>query len=91
MFLIESSLFTEQIFDYQTMADIFTEDLICTFSQGDVQMDLPEATSDALATEGIEHTRGLEGFSTEGLESAFNNLRYPPNRITYPDVRGVLP
>ena len=41
------------------MAAIFTEDLFHTFFLGDGQMALPEATADALATEGIEHLREL--------------------------------
>ena len=43
------------------MAAIFTEDIIHSFLQGDVQRALPEATSGALATEGIEHPRDLGG------------------------------
>ena len=54
-------------------------------------MSFAEATADALATEGIEHPRDLGEFSKEGLDSAFKNLRYPPKRITYPNVRVVLP
>ena len=73
------------------MAAIFTEDLVCTFFQVYVQMDSPEATSETLAREGIEQSCDLGGFSKEGLDSDFNNLRYPPRRMTYPDVRGVLP
>ena len=62
LFLIESCLFTERVIDYLTMAAIFTEDIIHTLLQGDVQMDLTKATADALATEGIAHPRDLGGF-----------------------------
>ena len=55
LFLIESRLFTKQCIDYQTVAAIFTEDLVCTFFQVYVQMDFLEATAETLATEGIEH------------------------------------
>ena len=44
------------------MAAIFTEDIIHTLLQGDVQMDLTKATADALATEGIAHPRDLGEF-----------------------------
>ena len=73
------------------MNSIFTEDLILTFFQEDIQMDLPEATADALATEGIENPHDLGEFSKEGLDSNFKNLRYPPKMMTYPDIRGVIP
>ena len=73
------------------MADIFTEDLIHTFFQVDFQMDLPKATTESFATEDTEHPRDLGGSSKEGLDGAFDNLRYPPKRMTYFDVRGVLP
>ena len=72
------------------MADVFTDSLIHTFFQGDVHMAFPKATADALSTEGIEHPHDLGGGSKEGLDSDFKNLRYPPKRMTYPDVRGVL-
>ena len=72
------------------MAAIFTEDLIIIFLQGDVHVDVPKAITDALATEDIEHPHDLGEFSKEGLDSAFKNLRYPPRRTTYTDVRGVL-
>ena len=54
-------------------------------------MALPGEMAEALATEGIEHPRDLVGFSKEGIDRTFKNLRYPPNRMTYPGVRGVLP
>ena len=73
------------------MASIFTDDLIINFFHEDVHMDLTEATAYALVTEGIEHPRDLVGFSKEGIDRTFKNLRYPPNRMTYPGVRGVLP
>ena len=91
LFLIESRLFTERGINYQTMAAIFTEYLMSTFIHGDFHMALPKAIADALSTEGIEHPRYLGEFSKEGLDSAFKNLHYPPKRMTYPDVRGVLP
>ena len=73
------------------MASIFTDDLIINFFHEDVHMDLTEATAYALVTEGIEHPRDLGEFSKEDLDSAFKKLRYPPKRINYPYVRGVLP
>ena len=39
----------------------------------------------------FEHPRDLGEISKEEIDSAFNNLRYPPKRMTYPDVRCVLP
>ena len=74
LFLIESYLFTKRGIDYQTMAALFTDNLIHTFFQGDVPMSFAEATADALATEGIEHPCDLGGFSKEGPDSAFKNL-----------------
>ena len=56
------------------MADVFTEDFIHTFFQGNVQIALPEATAENLATEGIEHQCDLGGFLKEGPDSAFKNL-----------------
>ena len=53
LFLIESHLFTERGIDYQTMADVLTDNLINTFFQGDVQMAFPKATADVLAMEGL--------------------------------------
>ena len=50
LFLIKSRLFIKRGIDYKTMADVFTEDFIHTFFQGDVWMAFPEATADALAT-----------------------------------------
>ena len=62
LFLIKSRLFIERGIDYKTMADVFTEDFIHTFFQGNVQIALPEATAENLATEGIEHQCDLGGF-----------------------------
>ena len=57
------------------MAAIFTDNLINTFFQGDVQMAFPKATIDALSTEDIEHPHDLGEFSNKGLDSAFKNLK----------------
>ena len=57
--MIESHLFTKLGIDYQIMAAVFTDKLIRNFFQVDVQMAFPEATTDALAMEGIGHPRDL--------------------------------
>ena len=69
----------------------FSKTKLMYFSNWIEQYVRPEATADALATEGIENPHDLGEFSKEGLDSNFKNLRYPPKMMTYPDIRGVIP